>query len=69
MNKEKLKLFLKELAELQEKHGIYVSATYEEHVDYNWDEEPYTCGVSAHLIYIDIEGNEMSMDILDIDDI
>lgn len=69
MNKEKLKLFLKELAELQEKHGIYVSATYEEHVDYNWDEEPYVSGVSAYLIFSDTDGNEMSMDNLDIDDI
>lgn len=69
MNKEKLKQFLKELSQLEKKYGIFVAASYEENIDYNWDEEPYVSGVSAYLIFSDKDGNEMSMDNLDIDDI
>jgi hypothetical protein len=69
MDKEKLKQFIKELNQLEEKHGIYVIAGYEETIDYNWDEEPYVSGVAAHLIYTDKEGNELTLDHLDIDDL
>lgn len=68
MNKEKFKQFLKDLKQLEEKHGIYISASYEEEIDYNWDEEPYVSGVQAVLMYYDNNGNEMTLDNLDIDD-
>jgi hypothetical protein len=60
MNKEKLECFINELSQLQDKYGIYVSADYEEHIDYNWDEEPYVSGVTAYLIYRDKDGNEIT---------
>lgn len=58
MEKERLLYFIKELIELQEKHGIIVSVGYEEIIDYNWDEEPYTSGCNAFLVYRDIETGE-----------
>ncbi|AZV43574.1 hypothetical protein BAOM_2965 [Peribacillus asahii] len=69
MNKEKLKEFIRELNRLQEKHGIYISAGYDEMIDYNWDEEPYVSGVQSYLVFSDKEGNEKTLDDLDIDDL
>lgn len=69
MDKENLKQFLRELNMLEKKHGIHIIAEYEETVDYDWDEEPYVSGTSAYLVFIDKEGNQMTMDNLDIDDL
>ncbi|MEK4824517.1 hypothetical protein NSS71_08160 [Niallia sp. FSL W8-0951] len=60
MSGEKLRKFLEELADLEEKHGVYIAADYEEFIDYDWEESPYVASVSAHLIYTDKEGNKIS---------
>lgn len=60
MNKQKFRNFIDEFHKLQDKFGIYVSSGYEEEIDYNWDEEPYTSGISSYLIYTDSEGNEFN---------
>jgi hypothetical protein len=69
LDKEKLKEFLRELAKLENKYGIWVTASYEENIDYDYGENPYVCGVSAYLVFSDSEGNEMTLDNLDIDEL
>lgn len=69
MDKEQFKQFLKELHQLEDKYGIYISASYEETIDYDYDEESYVSGVAAHLVFSDSEGNELTLDNLDIDDL
>lgn len=68
MDKEKLKGFLNGLKELEEKYGFFISAGYEEHFEYTWDEEIYPAGGHPYLIYTDEEGNEVSEDYLNIVD-
>lgn len=58
IDKRKLESFLRELVALEEKHGIYIGADYEETLDYNWDEEPYISSISVYLIFTDKDGNE-----------
>lgn len=50
MEREKLQQFFNEFNALQEKYGIKVLSDYEEHIDYNWDEEPYVSGVESYLV-------------------
>jgi hypothetical protein len=69
LDKEKLKHFLIELKQLEVKYGIYISASYEESIDYNWDDEPYVSGIGAYLVFSDNDGNELTLDNLDIDDL
>ncbi|MGD1416475.1 hypothetical protein [Bacillus stercoris] len=69
MNKEKLKEFLIELNKLEIMYGIHISADYREEIDYNWHEEPYVGGIDAYLVFNDEEGNSMTEDDLDIDNL
>ncbi|MCA1025729.1 hypothetical protein LCM23_06465 [Cytobacillus kochii] len=62
MDKEKMRLFLEELNQLQTKHGIYISAFAEEHFEYNYREELEFESASAQLLFTDTEGNEMTED-------
>lgn len=58
----RLDLFLKELGDLEEKYGVYISADYEEEIDYDYDENPYTSHVSAYVVYQDKNGNKLESD-------
>jgi hypothetical protein len=62
MDKKKAKEFIEELNKLQEKFGLHISSTYVEEIDYNYEEEPYVSGVSSHLVLVDGEGFEVSLD-------
>jgi hypothetical protein len=61
VDKQKLLQFFKEFNELQEKYGIRVSADYEEKIDYNWDEEPYVCGVESYLVLYDNHDKKLAI--------
>lgn len=59
MDKEKAKQFIKELKQLQKKHGIQITSTYEEEIDYDYEESPYISGVQSYMLLIDNDGNEV----------
>jgi hypothetical protein len=62
MNKEKVKRFVKEFKALQDKYGIHIAPTYEEEIDYDWNEEPYVSGVQSYLLLVDEDGNTLNFD-------
>lgn len=62
MKEKNLYQFLDELHTLEDKYGIYVVPSVDEHIDYDWDEEPYTSGYSCCLSYQDKDGNEIDYD-------
>ena len=53
LDKNKAIAFHKELSLLQERYGIYVAARYEEEVDFDYDEMPFSTGGSAYVVYVD----------------
>lgn len=62
IDRGKFKRFLKEISALEIKYGIHISADYEEEIDYNWEEEPYTSGIHSFLVYTDENGNALNED-------
>lgn len=62
MDKEKLKIFIRELKELEKKHGIHISSSYEEEIDYDYEETSYVSGVNSYLLLVDTDGNETIYD-------
>ncbi|WHF25251.1 hypothetical protein QJS65_10350 [Bacillus altitudinis] len=62
IDRGKFKRFLKEISTLEIKYGIHISADYEEEIDYNWEEEPYTSGIHSFLVYTDENGNALNED-------
>jgi L-lysine 2,3-aminomutase len=69
MNKEKLKGFLKELKQLEDKYEIRISSSCVEMIDFDWADEPFISGISSQLVFSDENGNEMTIDDLDFNDI
>ena len=66
MDKEKLQQFLMDLNKLENKYEIYISSTYDEELNYDYEENPYVSGVSSQLVFSDKDGNEMTLNDLDI---
>lgn len=61
MNDEQLRQFVKELKALQNKYGIFITSSYEEEIDYDWDEQPYISGVQSFVEFIDSEGQKIQI--------
>lgn len=59
--KDKLEQFFEEFKALQNKYGILVSSDYEEHIDYDWEEEPYVSGVSSFLVLYDKNDKKLAI--------
>lgn len=55
---DKLREFLLELKQLQEKYGIKINSNYEEEIDYDYEENPYVSSVKSYLVFTDENGNE-----------
>lgn len=62
LSKEKAKEFLEKLNQLQEEYGFYLSSDYEEDIDIDYDGNAHISGGSSHLIILDKEGFEVSLD-------
>lgn len=62
MDKQKAKAFLGKLRKLEEEYGFSVGADYVEELDYDRDESPFVGSVSAHLVLVDKEGFDISVD-------
>lgn len=58
MEKERLLLFVKELIDVQERHGITVTAGYTEEIEYDWNEQPYVSSINPMLVYTDFLSGE-----------
>jgi hypothetical protein len=56
LKQDKVDVFLKELAELEEKHGMEVSADTLGIVDYDIDDEPFTTHIAPVLQIVDKQG-------------
>lgn len=67
MDKNKAREFIKELNKLEEKYGFRIASSYEEEIDYDYEESPYVSGVHSYLTLIDEEGIELSLDDLESD--
>lgn len=65
MDKKKARAFLEELQALQEKYDLYLSAGYEEELDYDYGGESYISGGQSYLLLSDKEGFEVSLDDLE----
>ncbi|WP_242730290.1 hypothetical protein [Bacillus altitudinis] len=65
----RFKAFLKEISALEIKYGIHIGADYEEEIDYNWEEEPYTSGIHSFLVYTDENGNALNEDAILFEDL
>lgn len=62
INSQKIVSFISELEKLEEKYGVHLSSSYEEEVDYDYDELPYTSGVRSHLVVSDESGFSIPLD-------
>lgn len=62
MNEETLREFAKEIKAIQNKYGIFISSSYEEEIDYDWEENPYISGCQSFVTFVDAEGYEVEFD-------